>query len=217
MGSSGSLRNYYTKYYDEISKIDRAVADANLDLASYPEKERKYLDAERGYNIIEATYNSLLGRQNETQLNVATNKSDITVIDPAKNLGQGPIAPNIKMAKIAIISGMLLLPLLFILIGELLDNKIRNIKELLGATKIPLLGVIGNNSNESMLTVLEQPKSSVSEAFRGIRANIRFLMNNEDDKGKVILITSSIGGEGKTYISINLASVIGLSDKKRSS
>ncbi len=139
MGSSGSLRNYYTKYYDEISKIDRAVADANLDLASYPEKERKYLDAERGYNIIEATYNSLLGRQNETQLNVATNKSDITVIDPAKNLGQGPIAPNIKMAKTAIISGMLLLPLLFILIGEVLDNKIRNIKELLGATKFHFL------------------------------------------------------------------------------
>jgi uncharacterized protein involved in exopolysaccharide biosynthesis len=71
--------------------MDREVAEANSDLSTYPEKERKYLDAERGYNMIEATYNSLLGRQNETQMSVATNQSDITVIDPAKNLGQGPI------------------------------------------------------------------------------------------------------------------------------
>jgi Mrp family chromosome partitioning ATPase len=87
------------------------------------------------------------------------------------------------MAK-PIISGMLVCHL-FILIGEALDNKIRNIKELLSATKIPLLGVIGNNTNENMLTVLEQPKSSVSEAFRGIRANIRFLMENKMEKEKL--------------------------------
>ncbi len=101
------------------------------------------------------------------------------------------------MAKAGIIAIMLFIPILFILIGELLDNKIRNIKELLSVTRIPLLGVIGNNSSENMLTVLEQPKSSVSEAFRGIRANMRFLMDNEDGKGKVILVTSSVGGEGK--------------------
>jgi uncharacterized protein involved in exopolysaccharide biosynthesis len=47
-GSSNSLKNYYTKYYDEINKMDREVAEANSDLSSYPEKERKYLDAERG-------------------------------------------------------------------------------------------------------------------------------------------------------------------------
>ncbi|PZU21651.1 MAG: gliding motility protein, partial [Chryseobacterium sp.] len=196
-GSANSLRSYYTRYYDEINKIDREVADANSDLVAYPEKERKYLDAERGYNMIEATYNSLLGRQNEAQMKVATNQSDITVIDPAKNLGQSPVGPNKKGTELGIIGGFLFLPLLFIFVGEVLDNKIRNIKELLGVTKIPLLGVIGNNNNENMLTVLQSPKSSVSEAFRGIRANIRFLLN-ENQKSKVILITSSIGGEGKT-------------------
>ncbi|WP_449400348.1 hypothetical protein [Chryseobacterium wanjuense] len=123
---------------------------------------------------------------------------------------------NIKAAKAGIIGGLLILPLLFILVGEFLDSKIRNIKELLNATRIPLLGVIGNNTNENMLTVLDQPKSSVAEAFRGIRANVRFL-SGENGKSKVILVTSSIGGEGKTYVSINLASVLGLSDKKDNS
>jgi len=213
LSSTGSLRNYYNGFYNEINRINKEVGDANKDLAGYPEKERKYLDAERGYNMIEATYNSLLGRQNETQMRMATNQSDISVIDPAKNVGQGPIGPNVKAAKFGIIGGLLILPLLFIFVGEVLDNKIRNIKELLSATRIPLLGVIGNNNNENMLTVLEQPKSSVSEAFRGIRANIRFL-SSENENSKVILVTSSIGGEGKTYVSINLASVLGLSDKR---
>ncbi len=84
--SFNSLKNYYNKYYDEINKIDQKVADANSDLQSYPEKERKYLDAERGYNMIEATYSSLLNRQNEARLNVATNQSDISVIDPRRIL-----------------------------------------------------------------------------------------------------------------------------------
>ena len=211
--STGSLRNIYTVYTDQLNKIDRQVAEANSELSTYPEKQRKYLDAERGYNMIEATYNSLLSRQNESKMRLATNQSDMSVIDPAKNLGQAPIGPNVKGTKMAIIGGLLSLPFVFILIGGLLDSRIRSIKELLSVTKIPLLGVIGNNTNENMLTVLDHPKSSVSEAFRGIRANMRFLAT-EDGKSKVILITSSVGGEGKTYVSINLASVLGLSDKK---
>ncbi|WP_373781404.1 polysaccharide biosynthesis tyrosine autokinase, partial [Kaistella sp.] len=211
--STGSLGNYYNTYVNEISKIDREIARANIDLVTYPEKERKYMDAERGYNMIEATYNVLLSKQNETQIRVATNKSDINVIDPAKNLGQGPIAPNIAKVKYIIMGGLLLLPLLLLAIGQVLDSRIRNIKELLQATRIPLLGVIGKSTHDNNLTVLEQPRSSISEAFRGIRANLRFL-HKEDNQSKVILVTSSIGGEGKTYVSINIASVLGLSGKK---
>ncbi|NHX21723.1 CpsD/CapB family tyrosine-protein kinase, partial [Escherichia coli] len=85
----------------------------------------------------------------------------------------------------------------------------------ISATKIPLLGVIGKNTNENNLTVIQQPKSSVSEAFRGVRSNLRFLYDdNNKEGGKVILATSSISGEGKTYSSINIASVLALSGKK---
>ena len=58
--STGSLKNYYTNYVNELSKIDQQIAGESVDLVTYPEKERRYLDAERGYNMIEATYNTLL-------------------------------------------------------------------------------------------------------------------------------------------------------------
>jgi capsular polysaccharide biosynthesis protein len=84
-------------------------------------------------------------------MRVATNQSNLNIIDNAKNLGQGPIAPDVNATQIQIMGGLLLIPLVFLLIGELLDNKIRNLKELLTATKIPLLGVIGHNSYDNNL------------------------------------------------------------------
>ena len=211
--SQGGLKKYFQGYYDRLSQLDSQIGKIDQELVSLPEKQRIFLDAQRGYNIIENTYNTLLTEQAKSQMRVATNQSNLTVIDKAKNLGQGPIAPNIAATQTQIIGGLLLIPLIFLLLGELLDNKIRNLKELLGVTKIPLLGVIGHNRYDNNLTVLEEPKSSISEAFRSIRANLRFLFD-EEQKSKVILVTSSISGEGKTYVSINIASVLGLSGKK---
>ena len=103
--SNGILGSYYSGYLEEIGKIKTKVGEMNSDLNSYPEKERKYLDAEREYNLVEATYNSLLSRQNETQLKIIGNQSDINVIDPAKNICQSAIGPNIKAVKAGIIGG----------------------------------------------------------------------------------------------------------------
>ena len=211
--SNGKLNQYTSVYSQKLAKINQKIGEIEKGLVNFPEKQRKYIDLERGYKIIESTYDNLLSKQAEAQIRLATIKSDLMIIDPAKDLGQGPIGPNVNIFKYGIIGGLMLLPLLYILIGELLDSKIRSVKELLNALKIPLLGVIGKNNHKNNLTVLECPKSSISEAFRGIRANLRFLYK-EDGKSKVILVTSSIGGEGKTYSSINIASVLGLSGKK---
>ena len=211
--SNGKLNQYASTYSQELAKINQKIGEFEKGLSNLPENQRKYIDLDREYKIIEATYNNLLSKQAESQIRLATSKSDLMIIDPAKDLGQGPIGPNINVFKYGIIGALMLLPLLYILVGELLDSKIRSVKELVNALKIPLLGVIGKNNHQNNLTVLEQPKSTISEAFRGVRANLRFLYK-EDGKSKVILITSSVGGEGKTYSSINIASVLGLSGKK---
>ncbi|MDN5627103.1 MAG: polysaccharide biosynthesis tyrosine autokinase [Weeksellaceae bacterium] len=211
--SESGLRKYFDGYNNKLADINAQIAAMDKSLVTLPEKQRIFLDAQRGYNIIENTYNTLLTEQAKSQMRVATNQSNLTVIDKAKNLGQAPIAPNVNGTKMQIMGGLLLIPLIFLAIGELLDNRIRNLKELLSVTKIPLLGVIGRNNYENNLTVLNEPKSSVAEAFRAVRANLRFLFN-EEEKSKVILVTSSISGEGKTYVSINIASVLGLSGKK---
>lgn len=211
--SNGRINHYTSLYLQELAKVNQGIAEIENGLIDMPSEQRAYIDAEREYKIIENSYNTLLTKQAESQVRMATNKSDLMVIDPAKDLGQGPIGPNVATFKYGIIGLLLSIPLLYILIGELLDSKIRSVNELVSALKIPLLGVIGKNNHDNNLTVLERPMSSISEAFRGVRTNLRFLYK-EEGKSKVILVTSSVGGEGKTYSSINIASVLGLSGKK---
>ena len=79
-------------------------------------------------------------------------------------------------------------------------------------TDIPILGIVGHSQIKSNLIVLDKPKSGISESFRSIRINLSYIA--PDKEKKVIAITSSISGEGKTFCSINLASIIALSGKK---
>ena len=187
--SNKHLKRYYDVYGGQLAKVNQEIYNFESSLGTLPFKQQRFLDAQRGYTIDAATYNTLLEKLSEAEMRLKINVSDISVIDEAKNLGQGPIAPNTSLIRNALLGGMLLIPFIILLIVELLDNKVRVIRELLSATKIPLLGVIGKNNNDNNLTVLEQPKSSVSEAFRGVRANLKFLYK-EDGKSKVILVTS---------------------------
>ena len=82
-------------------------------------------------------------------------------------------------------------------------------------TTVPLIGIVSVNKDESDLTVFDKPKSAMSESFRGIRSSLQFLYKEQEDDGsKVLVLTSSISGEGKTFCSVNIATVFALSQKK---
>lgn len=211
--SNDELKSYYSDIYKQIENIDAKIDRAEQALREMPEKQRQYFDIKRGYDIIENNYKLILGKQAETQIRMATIKSDISIIDPAKNLGQGQLGTNAGMVKMVLILGLLSIPLVIIALRVLLDTKVRRLKELLQVTNIPLLGTIGKNQTENNLVVIKSPRSIISESFRAIRANLPFLYK-EDNRSKVILITSSISGEGKTFISINIASILALGGKK---
>ena len=164
LNSGKHLNRYYDVYGDQLAKLNSKILGFESSLGELPYKQQKYLDAERGYSIDAATYNTLLSKLSEAEMRLKINVSDISVIDEAKNLGQGPISPDTSFIRNALLGGMLLIPFIILLLAELLDNKIRVIKEVVNATRIPLLGVIGKNNHDNNLTVIEQPKSSVSEA-----------------------------------------------------
>src|SRR5690606_23521253 len=109
----------------------------------------------------------------------------------------------------------LLLPLMFITILFLVKNSIQNIDDITNLTQIPVIGIVGRKANESNLSVFERPKSALSESFRAIRSSLQFLYKKQSLSGsKTLMLTSSISGEGKTFCSINIATVFALSEKK---
>ena len=96
-----------------------------------------------------------------------------------------------------------------------MNNKINSIEDIEKRYQIPILGVIGRNLGKNNLVVFERPKSTLAESFRALRSNIQFLFKStKSKKSKTLVLTSSVSGEGKTIISINMATVFALSGKK---
>ena len=79
-------------------------------------------------------------------------------------------------------------------------------------TKMPILGIVGLSKEKQSLVVLDKPKSLIAESFRSIRTNLKYFAAGREQK--VILITSSVGSEGKTYTAMNLSSIIAASGNK---
>ena len=99
----------------------------------------------------------------------------------------------------------ILFPLLILLILDIINDKIQSRIELERLTKIKLIGLVGRNHSAHNLLSHLNPKSAISEGFRALRSNLNY--SDKELKDKVYLITSSISGEGKTFIGSNLAVV----------
>ncbi|HYG41210.1 MAG TPA: polysaccharide biosynthesis tyrosine autokinase [Cytophagales bacterium] len=177
-----------------------------------PKNERKLVDLQRKFDYNEKMYNFLLERYAEGSIALATNESDRKLIDKAKVEGGGPIAPKRKM--ILLIAGFLgfCLPIGFILFKDKLNEKVITKEDLQTLTRIPVLGIIAHSTSSIKLPLVYNPRSAVAESFRSVRINLQYLFSDYDQK--VIGVTSSIGGEGKTFCSINLSADFALSGKK---
>ena len=202
----------------KISKIEvnKRINKFESQIRKLPSSEQKWLNIKRYYDLSEQQYNFLLQKRAEAGIVKAANVSDIKILDEAKDIGQSPVAPNPRVNyMIALVIGFLL-PLFIILIIIVLDNKIQSPSDIEKKYSIPLVGVIGHNGSDNNLVVTETSRSGISESFRSLRSNLNFLLkrNKKDKSNRIILVTSSIGGEGKTFTSINLASVFSLSSKK---
>ncbi|MFT5892225.1 MAG: tyrosine-protein kinase Etk/Wzc, partial [Dokdonia sp.] len=199
----------------EITQINRNIIQAEAELRKYPEEEQELATIERKFTLSQGAYNLYLSKRSEATIIKASNVSDILFIDDAKDVGGGQVGPNTRLNYIvaAIVGGIIPLVLVFLLV--FFNTKIGNPDELKKLSQIPVLGIIGKSKHRNNLVVRERSRSSISESFRGLRSSLQFMYRKKDIKGaKTVLVTSSVSGEGKTFTSINIASVFALSEKK---
>ena len=194
-------------YESRLKVIEGKVQDL-------PKTERSYLKIERKFKLSEGLYTFLMQKRAEAGIAKASNIADNKVIDYAKT-SRVALKPKTSLAyAIAVLLG-LIIPIGIILLKDYLNNRILTRKQLEKVTSIPILGVIGHSDIKSNLVVYEKPKTPVAESFRAIRADLQFLLKDKKaDEAKVILLTSSIGGEGKTFTSLNLSTVLANGGKK---
>lgn len=176
-----------------------------------PDVERQLIGIKRNFEVNQNIYTYLLQKKAETSIAKATAVSDNKILDIAM-LADEPVEPNKKILAVIILLLSLIIPTTWIVARTLMRTTVNNRDDITSITDIPVIGVIGHNPEESNLVVSKRPKSAISEAFRTVRTNLKFF--GQSHKGKVILITSSVGGEGKSFVTLNLATVLAMQQNK---
>lgn len=199
----------------DLGLVNKKIGQIEGNLRRLPEQQQQLVKITRKYDLNKEVYNSFLQKRSEATIVRAANLSDIQFIDPAKDTGGGVIGPKTNVNYVLALFVGLLIPLLIIFGVTLLDTTIKNTDDITKLTKIPILGVVGKKISKNNLAVFEKPKSPLAESFRAVRSSLQFLYKKQKQTGsKTLMLTSSISGEGKTFCSINIATVFALSEKK---
>lgn len=202
---------------DQISTLDREILTLQKTFYKSIGGDPILKKIEKNLSIYEEMSSMITTKIIEINIAKAGTVEDFRIIAPP-NAAPTPISPiKVKIIGISIALGIIF-SVLLIAIKYILQNQIYNINQINKQTQNPVLGMIPKYEAEpmsvSLLVVHKHPKASISEAFRSIRTNLDFIGINNENKTKVISVTSTISGEGKTFVSVNLAGVIAMSGMK---
>jgi uncharacterized protein involved in exopolysaccharide biosynthesis/Mrp family chromosome partitioning ATPase len=195
----------------ELNTLTQQKNETNKQLKTIPKTERKYLDIKRGFDINSQLYNFLLQKRAEAGMVLASNSPDAQILDAAtpmttERMGLKPVV-NLG---IGILFG-LLVAAGFFLLRLYMDKKLKDIDAVRRSLHLSVAGEIPHlKSSESL--IIENPNSEITESFRNLRANLRFLL--KDHKNALIGIHSVSHEEGRSFIAVNAATILALSGRK---
>ena len=181
-----------------------------------PEKDLEYARLLRLFNINEKYYTLLLEKKTEFSISKAGFVSQSLVLEKAVP-SAAPISPNRKSTFLIAFLSALLIGITIIFIRYFVHDQINSLNEITKLTHadVNILGIVpkyDKNIPVSQLVVDKNPKSLIAESFRSIRTNLQFISN--EPGAKLIALTSTVSGEGKTFVALNLAGIMAFSGKK---
>ncbi|MBD5353356.1 MAG: polysaccharide biosynthesis tyrosine autokinase [Bacteroides sp.] len=195
-----------------LAKLQRENREIAGKLGNIPTQEREFISMKRQQEIKQQIYLFLLQKQEENAMLLANSVPKGLVIDDAFSYSE-PLGLSKKIIlMIAFILG-LIIPPAFLYLHKLLRSKFETKEEVERHVSAPILGEMCVDRSGRSLVVSPTDTSSATELFRLMRTNLQFMLGGENDK--VVLLTSTRSGEGKSFISLNLAATLSLLEGKR--
>jgi len=196
------------------SNLDREASRYSRRISNAPGQERAYVSIARQQEIKAGLYLMLLQKREENAIALAATANNAKIIDEAI-ADDTPVSPKRSMIYlIALVLGVGI-PVGIIYLIELTKFKIEGRADVEKLTSVPIIGDIPltdeKNDKNGSIAVFENKNNLMSETFRNIRTNLQFMLDNDQ---KVILVTSTVSGEGKSFVSANLAISLSLLGKK---
>jgi capsular exopolysaccharide synthesis family protein len=196
----------------QVKNLNEEIFQYIAEAKRIPGKQRDILNIQRKASVSEGLYSFLLEKKASTKIAKASIVPDVKVIEAPRYAGiDSPDKDKIRNQVVTIGAA---LSFLLILIRSLIFSKIKSVDHLKDLTELPLIGVLPfvKDASTEGLIVDQEPNSYIAEAFRSFRTNLQYA--NVDMAAKTYLVTSFLPGEGKTFTSVNLGTILAKSGKR---
>ncbi len=206
------LNNSRNASYKITENVNSEIGNYVSEIKEIPKKQRDVLNISRKVAVNEELYNFLLQKRANTKIARASIVPNIKVIDSPRN--QGVISPNKNKIISLYLTIGLAISLIITIIKIIFFSTIQSIEELKEITELPIIGDLPfqRNISSTGFFVNENPSSPISEAFRTLRTNLQYAILNSNKR--TILLTSHGPGEGKTFTTINIGTVLAKGGKR---
>jgi capsular exopolysaccharide synthesis family protein len=222
-GINKELEDYRTSILNSVDNLKREIQASDQFLAaqernttsrfqSMPEKEKDYIQVNRLLALKESQYMFLLQKKEDKSIQLVSSQiGESRVIDSRTN--NDILYPKKSMIYAMALGVAILLPASIILLRMLLNKRIETRKDIENVTSIPIAGEIEMEPRTAKEIIVSAGyQTDISEQFRSLRTNLIYL--KQETAGKLIMVTSAMPGEGKSFVSINLANTLSLTGKK---
>lgn len=208
----GMVLNLRKKLVNDINNLSNQLGEYQSTIRQMPTTQRGIVNISRNVEIYSEIYKFLLQTKAQTVIAKAGIVADKEILEPAYFNGNIRPVPLTTMA--AGMGAGIALSLLVIFLKSVFYNYINTKDDLKEITNLPIIGVIGKSKDaESDYLIVDKfPKSQIAEAFRVIRTNLSYFAPKV--KSKVLLVTSSMAGEGKTFCAVNIATILAKAKRK---
>jgi capsular exopolysaccharide synthesis family protein len=178
-------------------------------MSAMPTQEREFMELSREQQIKASLFLMLLQKREENALALAAYANKAKVLDEAASEGQ--VAPRMMIILLAALLLGLLIPMGIIYLADMLQYRIRTRGDVDRISKVPILSEVPKHDEEENIAVMENETRPIDEAFRMLRTNLLLTLGADN---KVVVFTSTVSGEGKTFIALNSAISLSLLNKK---
>lgn len=207
-----SIQRYLVNLNATKNQIDRESVLSDQEIRKVPKQEKLFRNIERQQQIKENLYLLLLQKREEAAISMAITDNKARVVDNAY-VEKRPVAPKKLIAIFSLLIIGLLIPFGIVYVRELFNNKVISKHELEKLTSVPILSEIPRLYKKDGEVIGKNDVSPLAESFRILVTNLNFMLPKSVE-AKTIFVTSTIKGEGKTFVSVNLSLALASNTRK---
>lgn len=206
-----NIQNLLTNTKAELENVKQRRSRTSAVLSKLPKKEQDLINIKRSFDLNNELYNYLLRKRAEVGIARASNDANISVVDTARHDSLVYVGPHKVLNILLGLAAGFLLPGVVLVMRSKFDSRLKSPEEVDSGSELAIAGKIYQNRFKTNLPVMQHQNSAVSESFRTLRTNLNYLL--DDQLNKAVAIHSSIIGEGKSFIALNLAAALARSRK----